>query len=109
MDYSRTFGSNYPNECIALGSHKDIDNTVIKLINTYNSYIQNGSMTSAGAFYKKNKVLLEPYILNMDYINRLEEEIYNTGIYAMASNSSITSETEPKIEQNIGNYWFQDY
>ena len=109
MDYSRAFGSNYPSELIPLGTHKDVDNTVVNLINTYNSFVQRGDMVSAGIFYEQNKTTLEPYILNMDYINRLEEEIYNTGLYAMTTVDSITSDTEPEVEQGVGSYWFQDY
>ena len=113
MDYSRTFGSNYPNECIPLGTHKDVDNTVVNLINKYNSYVQTGDMILASTFYEQNKTLLEPYVLNINYINRLEEEIYNTGLYAMekggnGSNKSVVSDTEP-TEQDVNAFWFQDY
>ena len=109
MSYSRTFGSNYPSTLIQLGTHKDVDNSVVGLVNQYNAYVQAGNMVAAGNLYNQNKAKLEPYVLNMSYINRLEEEIYNTGLYALSSNSSITSDTEPTIEQNVGSYWLQDY
>lgn len=111
MGYSRTFGSKYPSECISLGTHKDVDNTVVSLINQYNSYVQSGNMVAASNFYTQNKATLDSYSLNVSYINRLEEEIYNTGLYALSSgsSSSITSDTEPTVEQNIGAYWLQDY
>lgn len=109
MTYSRTFGSNFPSECIPLGKHKDVDNTVVSLINQYNSYVQSGNMIVAGNFYDQHKAQLEPYVLNTSYLNRLEEEIYNTGLYALSSSSSINSDTEPTVDQNIGSYWLQDY
>ena len=109
MGYSRTFGSNFPGECIPLGTHKDVDNTVVNLVNQYNSYIQAGNMPAASNYYAKNKAKLEPYMINTSYINRLEEEIYNTGLYALSSSSSITSDTEPEVEQNVNSYWLQDY
>ena len=109
MDYSRTFGSNYPSSCIPYGNHKDVDNTVINIINMYNSYLQNGDMVSAGNYLAQHKAKLEPYMITMSDINRLEEEIYNTGLYALSSNNTIISGSEPEVEQNMGNYWFQDY
>ena len=109
MEYSRVFGSNYPNSVINLGSRKDVDNTVISLINQYNYYIQTGDMINATNVYEENKTVLEPYIINTEYINRLEEEIYNTGIYAIKkSGFNIVSEDEP-VEQDTGDYWFKDY
>ena len=109
MGYSRTFGSNFPSECVPLGTHKDVDNTVVNLINQYNAYVQMGNMTAAMTYYTQNKSKLEPYMINTGYINRLEEEIYNTGLYALSSSSSITSDTEPVVEQNVNSYWLQDY
>lgn len=110
MDYSRTFGSNFPNSMIPYGSHKDVDNTVVGLVNQYNTYIQSGNMTQASQLYEANKFKLEPYIINMTDINRLEEEIYNTGLYALsASASSIISSEEPTTEQANNSYWFLDY
>ena len=109
MNYSRIFGSNFPSECITLGTHKDVDNTVVNLVNQYNAYVQNGDMVAVSNLYTQNKAKLEPYTLNINYINRLEEEIYNTGLYALSSNNSVISDTEPTIEQGVGSYWFQDY
>ena len=111
MGYSRTFGSKYPSECISLGKHKDVDNTVVSLINQYNTYVQAGNMTAAANFYAQNKTTLDSYALNISYINRLEEEIYNTGLYALSSgsSSSIISDAEPVADQNIGAYWLKDY
>lgn len=109
MNYSRTFGSKFPSECISFGNHKDVDDTVVDLVNQYNTYIQTGDMVAAANFYTNNKIKLEPYVLNISYINRLEEEIYNTGLYALSSSNSVISETEPETEQGAGSYWFQDY
>ena len=108
MNYSRNFGSLFPEKTIDLGSHKDVDDTVIKIINQYNVCVQANDMETAATIFNNNKELLEPYIINMSYINRLEEEIYNTGIYAMVTNGSVISSTEPSVEQNVGDYWFSD-
>lgn len=112
MGYSRLFGSQFPQQAIELGSHKDIDDVVAEIINQYNICIQANDLKWAAEIYEENKELLEPYIINAAYINRLEEEIYNTGVYAITSggdSGTIISETEPKTEQNEGDYWLSDY
>lgn len=108
MEYSHNFGSNFPSELIPVGDKKDIDDTVKSLINQYNSYISAGNLTSANALYESNKNTLEPYMINMKYINRLEEEIYNTALSALNQIKSVISSTEP-ASQSTDSFWYQDY
>ncbi len=108
MGYSRTFGSRFPGTCIKVGTRKDVDDSVADVIRQYNACLSNGSLNDAAVLYEQNKTLLEPYMLDMAYINRLEEEIYNTGIYAMYTASSVISAEQP-AEQNTGGYWLSDY
>lgn len=108
MSYSRLFGSKYPTELIELGNHKDVDNSIVSLINQYNYYVKNNDTANASKIYNENKELLKPYILNTEYINFLEEEIYNTGLFAMATNTSVITDTEP-ASQDVGSYWLLDY
>ena len=109
MDYSRNFGSLFPSQSISVGTHKDVDNSVVNLVRLYNSYVNAGDMEGASRFYTENKSVLDPYILTMADINRLEEEIYNTGLYAMITNGTIISGEMPDAEQNTGDYWLLDY
>lgn len=110
MDYSRAFGSNFPSSLIPYGTHKDVDDTVVSLVNQYNLYVQAGNMTEASKLYQSYKARLDPYLLNMSDINRLEEEIFNTGLYALSTiNSTIISEDEPSDDQANNSYWFLDY
>ena len=109
MKYSRNFGSLFPSESISVGTHKDVDNTVVNLVRLYNSYVDTGDMEGASRLFAENKDTLAPYILTMSDINRLEEEIYNTGIYAMISNTTVISNEMPEAEQNTGDYWLLDY
>lgn len=110
MGYSRNFGSLFPEQTIELGTHKDVDDSVVRIINQYNICVQANDMVGASAILEVNRELLEPYILTMTDINRLEEEIYNTGLYAMVNNSGIIiSSSEPQVEQNVGDYWLSDY
>ena len=108
MGYSRTFGSRFPGTCIEVGTRRDVDDSVADVIRQYNACFNSGNMNDAAALYEQNKVLLKPYIIDMAYVNRLEEEIYNTGLYAMYTASSVIS-PEPPSEQNSGGYWLSDY
>ena len=108
MEYSHNFGSNFPSELIPVGDKKDIDDTVKSLIIEYNSYISTGDLTSANELYDNNKTMLEPYSINMKLINRLEEEIYNTSLYALNQVKNIISDTEP-ANQSVNSFWYQDY
>lgn len=107
-DYSREFGSQYPSELIPLGTHKDVDDSVVELINEYNSYVENSEMESAYQFYLYNKDILDPYIITMNYFNYLEEEVYNTGVFALM-NAPIIHSTEEPIASEEGAYWIQEY
>ena len=108
MEYSHNFGSNFPSELIPVGDKKDIDDTVKSLIIEYNSYISAGDLTSANTLYDSNKDTLEPYMINMKYVNRLEEEIYNTALSALNQIKSVISSTEP-VSQSTDSFWYQDY
>ena len=108
MEYSHNFGSNYPSELIPVGDKKDIDDAVKSLIIEYNSYISAGDLTSANTLYDSNKDTLESYQINMKYINKLEEEIYNTGIFALNSIKSIVSSDIP-ASQSVDSFWYKDY
>lgn len=108
MEYSHNFGSNFPNKIIPVGTKKDIDDTVKELINQYYSYLSSGDLSSANALYESNKETLEPYMIDMEYINKLEEEIYNMGITVLNSVKSIISPTEP-VTQSVNSFWYKDY
>lgn len=107
-DYSHIFGSNFPNEIIAVGTKKDVDNTVKSLVSQYYSFMDGGFVDAAKDLYEANKNILKDYIIDMAYINRLEEEIYNTGLKAINSSSAIISDTEPTL-QMVDGIWLQEY
>lgn len=109
MEYSRTFGSKFPEKMIALGSHKNIDALSAPVIALYNKYIQNNEISKAYELYEENKTLLEPYMINSDKCNYWEEELYNTGLMALSQQISIISNEEPIVEQFNGSCWYQEY
>ena len=113
MEYSRNFGSDFPNAFIPVGNKKDVDHTVVNLINQYYSYIDSGNISGAKSLYEDNKdehgnPILEPYMINMAYINRLEEEIFNTGLSVLKISTNIINNTEP-LDQPEDGYWYTDY
>lgn len=107
--YSHEFGSQYPSSIMTLGTHKDIDDTVVSLINQFNALMESGNRSGAAALYDSNKTLMKPYMIDIGYINYLEEEIYNVGIKAISQFNTLQSVTEPDIEQDEGSYWVQEY
>lgn len=108
MEYLYNFGSTFPKELISVGDKKDIDDSVKDLILQYYNYISNGDLTSANNLYENNKNTLDSYSINMKFINRLEEDIYNIGLSALNQIRNIISDSEP-ISQSVDSYWYQDY
>ena len=107
--YSHVFGSQFPDSLITLGNHKDIDDSVIDLVNQFETYMKNGNRKAASELYESNKETLKPYKCDMEYLNYLSEEIYNTGVKALMQYKVIQSENEPDYDVDIGNYWIQEY
>lgn len=108
MEYSHNFGSNFPGELVTVGDKKDIDDSVKDLISQYYSFLSSGELSSAHELYENNKEVLEPYSLNMKHINRLEEDIYNTGLFALNQIKNVISNAEPAA-QSQDSFWYQDY
>lgn len=109
MEYQRNFGSNFPDELIVPGTHKNVDDSVVNLVNQYHTFISNKDMASANDLYESNKSILEPYRFDMSTVNKLEEELYNTGLYAISLQSTIISEAEPIADQFVGGIWLKEY
>lgn len=108
MEYSRNFGSNFPQSLIPVGTKKDVDDSVSSLISQYYSFCDKGDMNSATQLYKNNKALLEPYIVDSAYFNFVEEEIYNIGVGLLNTTKSIISDTEP-ISQSENSHWLKEF
>lgn len=115
MNYSNQFGSNYPASLIDVGTKKDVDDTVIDnagttlvdLVNQYYLLVSNNDMDGAAAFYNENKSKLEPYMINMEYFNRMEEEIFNVALLALKKTNSIVSKKQPIFQQE-DSIWYCD-
>lgn len=108
MEYSRNFGSNFPQSLIPVGTKKDVDDSVSSLILQYYSFCDKGDMNSAAQLYNNKKNLLEPYIVDSSYFNLIEEEIYNIGVGLLNTTKSIISDTEP-ISQSENSHWLKEF
>lgn len=108
MNYSYNFGSSFPRKLMPVGTKKDIDDTVKNLITQYYAYIDAGNISAANTLYNDNKGILGDYQIDMAYINRLEEEIYNVGLDVLKKRETIISDSEPVDLADEG-YWYKDY
>lgn len=108
MEYSHIFGSNFPTEIIDVGTKKDVDDTVVSLINRYYQYVEANDINGANQFYNENKDVLDSYAITCADWNRLEEEIYNTGTFSLERFTIIVSDIEPE-SQSVGSYWLQEW
>ncbi len=106
MEYSRNFGSNFPNSLIEVGTKKDVDDTVVALINQYYEYISSNDMDSANRLYDVNKEILEPYSLKMKDFNLLLEETYNIGLDLLNKTTIIVDENMP-ISMSENSIWYE--
>lgn len=109
MNYQRNFGSKFPDELIDVGTKKNIDDSVIEIVNQYNTYIQSKDIASANALYKANESILSPYKFDSFDVNRIKEELYNIGLCALSFQNTIISDTEPETKQYVGSVWLKEY
>lgn len=106
MDYSRVFGSNFPSSLITVGTKKDVDDSVLTLVNQYQKYMESGNRSSANNLYINNKEILEPYKISMKDFNSLQEELYNLGLYSLQQSSIISASSEP-ADMSDGSIWIE--
>lgn len=106
MEYSRIFGSNFPNSLIEVGTKKDIDDTVIELVNQYTAYINSGNIGAANTLYQKNKDVLDSYSLGMKDFNLLLEEIHNIGVDVLQQ-TKIAISLSPPATMSENSIWYE--
>lgn len=106
MKYSRYFGSQFPDQLLELRTFKDVDATVLGLVNQIKTYQLAGDFANAKALIDANATVLAQYMLSPEYINLLDEETRNLEIYAKGNSQSVFYQNEmPLEESSTGDVW----
>ena len=106
MGYTHEY-SNFPSTLYTLHNYQDADDSVAPLINQIRAYIASGNYDQAKYYINQNKAVLAPYILNMETINALEEEIRNLEIFARTKVQSIYITPLEPDEPEVNDVWIQ--
>lgn len=97
-NYSKVFGSNYPDAVIKLTEYKDIGEasaSVQALAQRYYSLMEQNDFAAASSLLHENWNELGQYYCGMEMLNKLEEELYNTQTYALKKNTVYLSKDIP--------------
>lgn len=105
--YLRESGSNFPDSLITLSKFKDIDDTVKDIAVQYYNFMSAGNINSASALIEANSKTLAPYWIDSKEINKLEEELYNIGLFAVQLRINVVSDTEPTESYVPYTYWIK--
>ena len=93
-----------------LSNYKDVDDTVMPLINQYYAYIEANDLANANKVLEDNAELLKPYCLDMNGINKIEKAISDLADIAFSTQQIIISATEPTGSNlGVGTEWYQPY
>ena len=93
-----------------LSNYKDVDDTVMPLINQYYAYIEANDLANANKILEDNSDLLKPYRLDMNGINKIEKAISDLADIAFSTQQIIISVTEPTgANLGEGTEWYQPY
>ena len=109
MPFEREY-SNYPKEKIKLHNYKNIDESVIPIINEINSLRAKGQYGQAAELIKNTQNTpndLSQYIIDATTFRTLEEEIYNTQIYAKQKQQFIYFDKE-EPDALYSDVWISD-
>lgn len=104
-EYEREF-SNFPEKKITLHDFKNVDDTIASIINQITTLQVQGYYNQAARIIQNNFDILSHYIVDAITFRTLEEEIYNTQIYAKQVQQSIFfNETEEDFDGIEGDVW----
>ena len=110
LDYSRIFGSNFPNSAMELSNFQDIGSApteVQEIAKQYYIFMEAGNIASASALIESNWELVKPYYFGgANVLNKIEEELYNAEILALSQITTVVSDTEP-IGQVVNATWYK--
>jgi len=105
VEFEREFSS-FPEKKITLHHFKNIDDNIAPIINQINTLRSQGLYNQASRIIQNNFDILSHYIVDAITFRTLEEEIYNTQIYAKQKQQSIFfDESEEDVDAIEGDVW----
>lgn len=96
--YSRLFGSQFPDNIIELSNFKDIGEApaeIQEIAHQIEAFYEQKKYAEAADLLNQNYNLLKAYYIDMNFANKLQEEVYNLGVYAMKNTEVIIADTAP--------------
>lgn len=97
--------SQFPSQVYTPHNFMDADDTIGALINTIKGYMASGNYSQAQFYMQQNASVLEPYVLNTEHINMIEEETRNCELYALSRQQAVFYDsTEPSYAE-INDVW----
>ena len=97
--------SNFPGQVYTPHNFVDADDTIGTLINTIKGYMASGNYSQAQFYIQQNYAVLEPYVLNAEHINMIEEETRNCEIYALSRQQAVFYDPEEPGYAEINDVW----
>jgi hypothetical protein len=95
--------SQFPSQILELHNFKDVDDSVASLVNQIKNLQSAGNYAKASELVEANADTLKPYVLSMEYLNMIDEELRNVEIYAKSKKQSVYyQESEPT--ENVSQY-----
>lgn len=93
-----------------LSNYKNVDNTVISIIDEYYRLRDSGDNDGAFEYLQKYESVLKQYKVDCSSFNKIELGIYNLAKEMTYSQKIIISDTEPvSSDLNVGSEWLQEY
>ena len=97
--------SNFPSQVYTPHNFKDADDTIGTLINKIKGYMASGNYSQAQYYIEQNYEVLEPYVLNAEHINMIEEETRNCELYAMSRQQAIFYDADEPPYSQVNDVW----
>lgn len=95
-----------------LSNYKNVDNTVISIIDEFYRLRDLGDNDGAYNYISKYSSVLKPYMIDCSSMNKIELGIFELAKEVYYSQKIIVSKTEPNVDENqinLNSEWLQEY
>lgn len=100
--------SQFPSQVYTPHNFQDADDSIGALINTIKGYMASGDYSQVQFYIQQNKAILEPYVLNAEHINMIEEETRNCEEYALSRQQAVFYEIEEPTYAELNDVWITE-